>query len=94
MVSNKRNGCGCSCAGLDAKLCLNSIKALEVNGLYTAMMVEATVASGVQHFVYTSTAHVYKNPMIGDIDETTPTMNLHPYDKQTAGENVVLVQLK
>ena len=34
-------------AGLDAKLCAaNSIKALEVNGLYTAMMVEATVASG------------------------------------------------
>ena len=27
--------------------------------------------------------------MIGDIDETT-LMNLHPYNKQPAGENVVL----
>ena len=79
-------------AGLDAKLCAaNAIKALEVNGLHTAMMVEATVASGVQHFIYISTAHVYKNPMIGDIDETTPTMNLHPYaTSKLAGENVVL----
>ena len=42
-------------AGLEAKLCsVNPVKALEVNGLNTAMIVEAAIASGVQQFVYIS----------------------------------------
>ena len=79
-------------AGMDAKACFaNPTKALEINGLNTAMMVEAAIASNVQRFIYLSTAHVYRSPMIGEIDETTPSTNLHPYaTSKLAGEKVEL----
>ena len=79
-------------AGMESLACsANPTKALEVNGLNTAMMVKAAVANGVKRFIYISTAHVYRSPMIGDIDETTPTTNLHPYaTSKLSGEKVVL----
>ena len=79
-------------AGMDAKSCsANPVKALEVNGINTAKMTEAAIANGVQRFIHISTAHVYKNPMIGNINEATSTTNLHPYaTSKIAGENVVL----
>ena len=79
-------------AGMGAQACsANQAKALEANGLYTAMMVEAAIANKEQRFIYLSTAHVYKNPMFGNIDEATPTTNLHPYaTSKLAGEKVVL----
>ncbi len=53
-------------------------------------MVEAAVAKIVKRLIYLSTIHVYKNPMEGKIDETTPTTNLHPYAiSKLAGEKVV-----
>jgi UDP-glucose 4-epimerase len=80
-------------AGMDARVCsVNPTKALKVNGLNTAMMVDAAMASGVNRFIYISTAHVYNNQMIGDINETAPTSNLHPYaTSKLAGEKVVLL---
>ena len=55
------------------------------------MIVEAAITNRVRRFIYLSTAHVYRSPMIGDIDETTPTTNLHPYaTSKLAGEKVVL----
>jgi len=79
-------------AGMDAQACsANPVKALEVNGKYTAMMVESARSNAVKQFIYLSTSHVYRNPMIGDIDETSPTTNLHPYaTSKLAGEKVVL----
>jgi UDP-glucose 4-epimerase len=79
-------------AGMDAQASsANPAKALEVNGLNTAMMVEAAIANKVQRFIYLSTAHVYRSPMIGDIDETTPSTNLHPYaTSKLAGEKPIL----
>jgi UDP-glucose 4-epimerase len=79
-------------AGMDAQACsANPVKALEVNGLNTAMMVEAAIANKVQRFIYLSTAHVYRSPMIGDIDESTPSTNLHPYaTSKLAGEKPIL----
>jgi len=79
-------------AGMSAQACFdNPIKALKVNGLNTARIVEAAISNKVQRFIYLSTAHVYKNPMEGNIDEATPTTNLHPYaTSKLAGEKVVL----
>ena len=79
-------------AGMSAKACsANPTKALAVNGLNTAMLMEAALVNGVQRFIYISTAHVYRSPMIGEIDETTPSTNLNPYaTSKLAGEKVVL----
>jgi len=79
-------------AGMNAKACsANPSKALEVNGLNTAMLMEAAIANGVQRFIYLSTVHIYNSPLVGDIDETTLPTNLHPYaTSKLAGEKVVL----
>ena len=79
-------------AGMDAQACsANPVKALEVNGINTAKMVEAARASGVKRFIYLSTSHVYRSPMIGEIDENTSATNLHPYaTSKVAGEKAVL----
>ena len=79
-------------AGMDARVCsVNPTKALKVNGLNTAMMVDAAMASGVKRFIYISTSHVYRSPMIGEIDENTSATNLHPYaTSKVAGEKAVL----
>jgi UDP-glucose 4-epimerase len=83
-------------AGMDAKACsVNPTKALEVNGLNTAMMLEAAITNGVKRFIYLSTAHVYRCPMFGNLDETTASTNLHPYaTSKLAGEKVVLYAKK
>jgi len=79
-------------AGMDAQACsANPTKALEVNGLYTAMIVEAAIANGVRRFIYPSTVHVYRKPIVGKINEITSTTNFHPYaTSKLAGEKVVL----
>ena len=79
-------------AGMGAQACsANPTKALEVNGLNTALIVEAAIANGVRRFIYPSTVHVYRNPIVGNIDEITSTTNLHPYaTSKLAGEKVVL----
>jgi UDP-glucose 4-epimerase len=79
-------------AGLNAKVCsANPVKALEVNGLNTAKIVAAAIESDVRRFIYISTVHVYRNPMIGNINESTSTANLNPYaTSKLAGEKVVL----
>ena len=82
--------------GMGAQACsANPTKALEVNGLNTAMIVEAAIANGVRRFIYPSTVHVYSNPIVGNIDEITSTTNLHPYaTSKLAGEKVVLYAKK
>ena len=97
-ISLKSATCGMNtvihAAGMDAQTCLtNSTKAMEVNGLNTSRLIKAAIANGVKRFIYPSTVHVYRNPIIGDIDETTPTTNLHPYaTSKLAGEKIVLYE--
>lgn len=79
-------------AGVNAHDCVADPEtALEFNGLATARLVAAASRAGVRRFVYLSTAHVYRNPLVGIISEDTCPRNLHPYaTSHLAGENAVL----
>ena len=79
-------------AGMNARACeAHPLRALEVNGLNTARLLEAAIAVDVGRFVYLSTAHVYASPLTGSISENTCPRNLHPYaTSHLAGENPVL----
>ena len=79
-------------AGMNAKDCAaDPLSALAFNGDATSRLVEAAINAGVKRFIYLSTAHVYANPLVGDINESTPLRNPHPYaTSNIAGENAVL----
>ena len=67
-------------AGMNAQDCSNDpIRALEFNGLATARILRSAIQSGIKRFVYLSTAHVYRNPLEGIINENTCPKNIHPY---------------
>ena len=79
-------------AGMNAKDCATDpVAALAFNGLATEKLVKAASRVGVKKFIYLSTAHVYANPLVGDITEETYPLNLHPYaTSHLAGEDAVL----
>lgn len=79
-------------AGMNAQDCATDpVAALEFNGLATARLVAAACRTGVQRYIYLSTAHVYASPLIGTITEETCPRNLHPYaTSHLAGEQAVL----
>lgn len=75
----------------DAECLRDPVAALEVNGVNTARLVEATKTTGVGRFIYFSTAHIYGSPLVGQIDETTLPRCKHPYaTSHRAAEDVVL----
>ena len=78
-------------AGMNAQDCIaDPVRALEVNGVATARLLQAAVAAGVRRFVHVSTAHVYGSPLSGSISERSATTSLHPYaTSHRAGEDVV-----
>jgi UDP-glucose 4-epimerase len=78
-------------AGMNAADCGHDpVAALAVNGLATARLVEAAVATGVGRLIYLSTAHVYASPLAGIIDESMAPANLHPYaTSHRAGEDTI-----
>jgi UDP-glucose 4-epimerase len=79
-------------AGMNAQECTDDpAAALAFNGLATTRLVAAANRTGVQYFIYLSTAHVYSNPLVGTITEDTCPRNLHPYaTSHLAGEHAVL----
>jgi UDP-glucose 4-epimerase len=79
-------------AGMNAQDCIaNPVGALAFNGVATARLFAAASRAGVKRFVYLSTAHVYANPLVGIIAETSCPANFHPYaTSHLAGEHVVL----
>lgn len=79
-------------AGMNAQDCASDpAAALEFNGAATARLVAAACGAGVRNFIYISTAHVYANPLVGEITEETCPKNLHPYaTSHLAGEQAVL----
>lgn len=54
-------------------------EALVVNGVYSVRLLEASISLGIERFLYFSTAHVYCSPLIGILDEASPTKPRHPY---------------
>jgi UDP-glucose 4-epimerase len=79
-------------AGMNAKDCATDPgAALEFNGAATTKLFKAASRASVKKFIYLSTAHVYANPLVGDITEKTYPSNLHPYaTSHLAGEDAVL----
>jgi len=93
-----------ACAGVDivvhasgmnaADCAANPPLALQVNGLGTALLVEAAIAAGAKRFFYFSTAHVYASPLQGEINEEVCPRNLHPYaSSHLAGEYALMYAL-
>lgn len=54
-------------------------QAIEVNINHTRILADWASKNGVNHFIYFSTAHVYKSPLVGEINEQLPTSPVHPY---------------
>ena len=79
-------------AGMNAQdSATDPIGALAFNGLASARLVAAANHVKVKKFIYLSTAHVYANPLIGNINEETCPRNLHPYaTSHLAGEQAIL----
>jgi UDP-glucose 4-epimerase len=79
-------------AGMNAQdSAADPVAALAFNGLATARLVATASRVGVKRFIYISTAHVYANPLVGNINEDTCPRNLHPYaTSHLAGEHAVL----
>ena len=66
--------------GLSAKDCAdNPVDAEKINCLITKRLIDASKKSKVKKLIFLSTAHVYKSPLEGFIDENTNTDNSHPY---------------
>jgi UDP-glucose 4-epimerase len=67
-------------AAMNENECLiDPSKALLVNGLGTLQILQASIASGVERFIYLSTAHVYGAPLQGHITEKSVPRPIHPY---------------
>lgn len=67
-------------AGMNAKDCLENPKmAHQFNGLRTELLIDRALEFGCKRFFYLSTVHVYDAPLIGRFNESSPTLNKHPY---------------
>lgn len=79
-------------AGMNAIDCAaDPVNALLFNGVVTGRLVRAASAKGVKKFLYISTAHIYKSPLSGTINEQTLPEAMHPYStSHKAGEDMVL----
>ena len=82
-------------SGMNATDCAaNPPRAFQVNGVGTALLVEAAIAAGAKRFFYFSTAHVYASPLQGEINEEDCPRNLHPYaTSHLAGEYALMYAL-
>lgn len=77
--------------GMNAIDCSNNpLLALEVNGLFTARLLQSSIKQNVKRFIYISSAHIYDDSLRGKITEQSPSNNLHPYaTSHRTGEDVV-----
>jgi len=75
-------------AGMNAGDCASDPQAAHVfNGDSTGRLAVAAARAHVENLIYLSTAHVYRNPLLGLIDEHTLPENTHPYaTSKLAGE--------
>jgi len=60
------------------------------NTINTALLLQAAVAAGVKHFIFSSTAAVYGNPAAVPVEETAATNPISPYGMTKLMSEVVL----
>jgi UDP-glucose 4-epimerase len=66
-------------------------EAIRVNIDETRIILENSIARGVQNFIFFSTAHIYGSPLQGTITENTLPVPVHPYAiTHKAAEDYVL----
>jgi UDP-glucose 4-epimerase len=58
---------------------IDPAKAVLINTLGTANVLQSAINAGVARLIYFSTAHVYGGPLVGDITEHTLPRPIHPY---------------
>ena len=82
-------------AGMNAKSCSESPdEALRFNGKLSEKLIEKAVSYGCKRFFYLSTVHVYQSPLVGIFDESSLTLNSHPYaTSQCYGEEALIKAL-
>jgi UDP-glucose 4-epimerase len=78
-------------AGPNASECkINPNGSIDFRKNSTLSLMNFAFQSNVNKFIYISTAHVYRNPLIGLISEDTPVKNNHPYAiSHLAAENII-----
>lgn len=65
-------------------------QSLQMNAIGTLKLIDQLKGRGVGRFLYFSTAHVYRAPLLGTFKETTPTRPTHPYSySHRAAEDLV-----
>ena len=79
-------------AGMNAQDCkADAVAALAVNGAATEQLVNAAISQSVKRFIYLSTTHVYANPLVGNISDSTTPRNPQPYaTSHFAGEKALM----
>ena len=53
--------------------------AIKINGIGTYNLIQASIKNNIKYFLYFSTAHVYRSPLTGKIDEHTLPKPNHSY---------------
>lgn len=81
-------------AGMNAQDCFSDpVGALQLNGIATSRLIQASKRAGVTKFIYLSTVHVYCSPLVGILDEDSCPNNKHPYaTSHLAGEDALLYE--
>jgi UDP-glucose 4-epimerase len=75
----------------DADCARDPEAAININVLGTFRLLEAARAAGVERFLYASTAHVYRSPLVGEVSEATVPLPSHMYGITHKGaEDLVL----
>jgi len=77
-----------NCAGFDSHKCKNKSESIAVNSKQPSRLLKAANNAGVSFFIHLSSAHIYKNNLVGNINEKTKikTTHIHGLSKLD-GEN-------
>lgn len=66
-------------------------RSMIIKSFGTKKIIDAAVRFGVKKFIYISSVHVYKNPLLGVFDETSPLLNDNIYAlSHLAGEDTLI----
>lgn len=78
--------------GLNAKSCENNYAlAIDTNVLITSKLLISAINHKVKKFIFLSTAHIYRSPLLGKISENTLLTNKHPYaSTKKIAEDIIL----
>jgi UDP-glucose 4-epimerase len=60
------------------------------NTVNTRELLEAAVKSGIEHFIFSSTAAVYGNPEVVPVNEQAPTIPMSPYGSSKLMSEIML----